>query len=65
VQTAFRTTEAYITQKGNRIELEIRFQEGDAVAGQVKDFVLNNLMGAMPQVVKMLSARAFVRKLEG
>lgn len=64
VQTAFRTTEAYITQRGNRIDLEIKFKEGDTVADKVKDFVLSNLIGAMPQVVKMLNARAFVRKLE-
>jgi hypothetical protein len=65
VQAAFRATGAYITQNGSRIELEIRFTEGDEVASKVKDFVLNNLMNALPEVVKMVGARAFVKILKG
>jgi len=64
VQEAFRATGAYITQNGNRIDLEVRFSEGDATADKVKGFVLNSLMDALPEVVKMLGARAFVRKLK-
>jgi len=62
VQAAFHATEVYITQQGNRIDMEIRFKEGDATANRVKDFVLSSLMAALPEVVKILAARAFVRK---
>jgi hypothetical protein len=64
VQASFRETAAYITQKGNRIDLEIRFAEGSVTADRVKDFVLNNLMNALPEVIKMLGGRALVRKLK-
>lgn len=64
VQAAFRATGVYVTQDGNRIDLEVRFSEGDVAADKVKDFVLNSLMNALPEVVKMLGARAFVRKLK-
>jgi hypothetical protein len=65
VQAAFRATGAYITREGSHIDLEIRFTEGDATADKVKDFVLGSLMDALPEVVKILGARAFVRRLQG
>ena len=62
---ALRETEAYITQDGNFISLDLRFNEENPEAEKARDLLIKSLMEATPQVVKMLGCRAFVRKLKG
>ena len=64
LQQALRETESYVTLKGNHIEVDVRFREDDPQAEKIKGLLLNSLMDAIPNVVKMFGCRAFARKLK-
>ena len=62
---ALYETEAFITQQGSRISVDIKFKETDADTDAViKSLLLGGLMRAIPQVIKMFRVRTFARKLE-
>ena len=62
---ALYETEAFITQQGSRISVDIKFKETDADTDAViKSLLIDGLMRAIPQVIKMFRVRAFARKLE-
>ena len=62
---ALYETEAFITQQGSRISVDIKFKETDADTDAViKSLLLDGLMRAIPQVIKMFRVRTFARKLE-
>lgn len=58
---ALRDSEAYITQSGNSIHIDLRFNEKNPQAEKARDTLTQGLMNATPQVVKMLGCRAFVK----
>jgi len=62
-QRALRETGAYVTLKGNHIDIDIRFTEGDEGAEKTKGLLLNSLIDAIPHVIKMFGCRAFARTL--
>ncbi len=57
---ALHDSEAYITQEGNFIYIDIRFNEENPQAEKARDTLTQGLMNAIPQVVKLLGCRAFV-----
>ena len=61
---ALRDSEAYITQDGNSIHIDLRFNEENLQAEEARDTLTQGLMNAIPQVVKMLGCRAFVKILK-
>ena len=62
---ALYESEAFITQQGCRISVDIKFKETDADTDAViKSLLLGGLMRAIPQVIKMFRVRTFARKLE-
>ncbi len=58
---ALRETAAYITQDGNSIHLDLRFNEENPQAEKARDTLSQGLMNAIPQVVKMFGCRSLVR----
>ena len=58
---ALRETAAYITQDGNSIHLDLRFNEENPQAEKARDTLAQGLMNATPQVVKMFGCRSLVR----
>ena len=58
---ALRDSEAYITQDGNSIHIDLRFNEENPQAEKARDTLTQGLMNATPQVVKMFGCRAFVK----
>ena len=64
-QRALRETGTYVTLQANHIDIDIRFTEGDEGAEKIKGLLLNSLIDAIPQVIKMFGCRTFARKLEG
>jgi len=62
---ALRDSEAYITQDGNSIHIDLRFNEENPQAEKARDTLTQGLMNATPQVVKMLGCRAFIKILKG
>ena len=61
---ALRDSEAYITQDGSSIHIDLRFNEENPQAEKARDILTQGLMNATPQVVKMLGCRAFVKILK-
>jgi hypothetical protein len=61
---ALRDSVAYITQHGNSIHIDLRFNEENPQAEKARDTLAQGLMSATPQVVKMLGCRAFVKILK-
>ncbi len=61
---ALRDSEAYITQDGSSIHIDLRFNEENPQAEKARDTLTQGLMNATPQVVKMLGCRAFVKILK-
>jgi len=61
---ALRDSEAYITQDGSSIHIDLRFNEENPQAEKARDTLTQGLMTATPQVVKMLGCRAFVKILK-
>lgn len=60
-QQALRETAVYITQDGNFITLDIRFNEENPEAEKARDVLLKSLMDAIPQVVKLFGCRSLVK----
>lgn len=63
-QQALHETEAYVTLRGNRIDVDVRFREEDPHAEKIKGLLLNSLIDAIPYVIKMFGCRAFARKMK-
>ena len=61
---ALRETETYVTLRGNRIDVDVRFREEDEGAERIKGLLLNSLIEAIPYVIKMFGCRAFARKIK-
>ena len=62
---ALHETEAYITQQGCRISVDIKFKAPDEdTEAVIKNLLLGGLMRATPQLIKMFHVRTFARKLE-
>jgi len=61
---ALRDSEAYITQDGSSIHIDLRFNEENPQAEKARDTLTQGLMNATPQVVKMLGCRAFIKILK-
>ncbi|MFC1910286.1 hypothetical protein ACFLXC_03200 [Chloroflexota bacterium] len=58
---ALRETEAYITHRGSFIGIDLRFREENPEAEKARDTLTVSLLDAIPQVVKMLGCRAFIK----
>lgn len=63
-RTALRETAVYITRDGDMINLDVRFKEGDKSAEQMRGLLLNTLMDAIPQVVKIFGCRVLVKQVK-
>lgn len=60
-QAALRGTGVYVTRDGSGINVEARSRQGDADAEKMRKLLLDNLVEAIPQVIKMFGCRVFIK----